>query len=397
MSETLKQNTKTQTKQKRRIKGEGCVTQLSNGKYTARVNLGIKEDGKPIIKAFYGKNSKEVVKKMDEFKHDMKLKEYTEKNEPHFDEYITKWLRNVKFNEIKSTSFDRLESTIKNHINPVLGHLTLSQVNDSIIQENLINGKMKNKSYSSIKKIYDALNACFKYAIARRDIQYNPMNVVTLPSQTKFTKSKDIDIFTDDEVIRLIEVAQSTYSNGVLKYRNGWGIILMIYTGLRIGEALALKWEDYDSNEKTLTVHMNLALIKNRDNDENDEPNYILVAQDTVKTKTSERVIPLSKMAITALNNLKLTSSNYIISNKYGKAIRARNFQNTFDSMLTDAGLKHVGHHVTRHTFASMLFDKGAEVKVVSELLGHSDIRITYNTYIHLIKKQKTNVVNLLD
>lgn len=79
------------------------------------------------------------------------------------------------------------------------------------------------------------------------------------------------------------------------------------------------------------------------------------------------------------------------------KPIRPRNFQNTFDSILETSGIEHKGLHVTRHTFASSLFRLGADVKSVSELLGHSDTRITYNTYIHLIKEQKLNVIALFD
>lgn len=377
---------------KKRASGEGNISQRPDGTWTARMQIGYNKDGKQMIKAFYGKTRREVVDKLDDYKALIKFGG-EESDLPCFDTYILHWLNNTKVNELKSLSFDRLESTIKNHIIPAIGHFKTNEITDIIIQRDLINKKNKFISYSSIKKVHDALNACFKYAVARRDLRYNPMDTVTIPNKSKF-ENKTIEIFTDEEVKKIIEVADMKYKNGVLKYKNGWSIVLMIYTGIRLGEALALKWEDYDETNNTISVNRNLVLIKNRSKKGS---RYQLMEQDTLKTKNSGRKIPLPKRAIEALVHLKESSINYVISTKEGKAVRPRSFQNMLDSMLSDAGIKHKGLHVTRHTFASLLFKMGADLKTVSELLGHADIRITSNTYIHLIKEQKQNVVNLLD
>ena len=381
---------------KRRISGEGCVSQRADGTFTARLNLGTKDDGKPIIKAFYGKSRPEVVKKMDEYKlFQNKVKEsgVDETKLPDFDKYITNWLNKVKSIELKDTSFDRLENTIINHIIPNIGHYQTNDITDELIQTELINKKIKDMSYSSIKKIYDALNACFKYAVSRRNLRFNPMLTVSLPKKFQF-ETKEVTIFTNEEIQKLIEVANLRYATGALKYKNGWGIIMMIYSGLRMGEALALKWSDYDEINHNLIIRRNLAVVKNRDEK---GKKYKVIEQNTLKTSKSERKIPVvNETLLLGLKNLKETSTNYIISTKEGKPVRPRNFQNMFDSMLVDANISHKGLHVTRHTFASMLFEKGADVKFVSELLGHADTRITYNTYIHLIQEQKNNVMALL-
>jgi integrase len=116
-----------------------------------------------------------------------------------------------------------------------------------------------------------------------------------------------------------------------------------------------------------------------------------------LKTKNSDRVIPLSQMAINALTELRKTSKNYILSTRDGNPVRPRNLQNTFDYMLQNAGLEHKGLHSSRHTFASLLFKRSADVKTVGELLGHADARTTYNTYIHVMQSQKQSAVSLLD
>ena len=388
---------KTKVIKQRRNKGEGAISQRQDGTFTARLMIGTKDDGKPIIKAFYGKSRPEVLKKMDEYKlFQNKIKEtgVDETKLPDFDKYITYWLNNVKSVELKDLSFDRLESTINNHIIPAIGYYKTNNITDEIIQTELINKAAKKMSYSSIKKIYDALNACFKYAVSRRNLRFNPMNTVSLPKRVQF-ETKEIEVLTEEDVQRLMDVADSKYSTGALIYRNGWAIILMIYSGLRMGEALALKWEDYDDVNQILNIRKNLALVKNRDDNGS---KYKVKEQKTLKTSKSVRTIPvMNELLKLSLQKLKETSINYIISTKDGKPIRPRNFQNMFDSMLKDAGMSHKGLHTTRHTFASRLFRRGADVKSVSELLGHADTRITYNTYIHLIQEQKNDVMKLLN
>lgn len=383
---------KNKRKKSNRTRGEGCVVRRKDGIWTARINIGRKANGKQNIKAFYGKTRLDAVRKLDEYK-SLHRRGENETNSSYFDTYILYWLNNIKINELKPLSFDRLESTVMNHIIPTIGHFRINEISDYIIQTEVINPKIKTLSYSSIKKIRDSLNACFKYAIARRDLIHNPMSTVAMPSKSKF-ECKKIDIFTDEEIRKLIKVAKSKYKTGTLKYKNGWGIILMIFTGIRMGEAIALKWSDFDRERKQINVRRNIAIVKNRSNR---GLSYNIIEQSTAKTSKSERTINLSEMAYEALNQLEKTSREYIMSTKDGNPIRPRNLQNMFDSMLKEANIPHKGLHTTRHTFASMLFKMGADIKTVSELLGHTDIRITSNTYIHLIEKQKQKTIDLLN
>ncbi|KNY27634.1 hypothetical protein [Pseudobacteroides cellulosolvens] len=120
----------------RRSAGEGNISQRANGTWTAMIQLGIKEDGKPKVKAFYGKTRKELADKLADFR-ELTKAGYTDEDMPEFRTYITNWLYNVKVNELKAMSFDRLESTIKNHIIPVVGHFKTNMLTDTIIQTQL--------------------------------------------------------------------------------------------------------------------------------------------------------------------------------------------------------------------------------------------------------------------
>lgn len=194
------------------------------------------------------------------------------------------------------------------------------------------------------------------------------------------------------------EFSLQKYDNGRYIYKYGYAIILLLYTGLRVGELLALKWGSVDFDKKTLTIKGNVVQVKSRDDEATS--NYIMVEQTTTKTKSGMRVIPLSKSAIEALNYFKEINSDhaYIVSASADKPLSPRNLDRTFRSILTNAGITNIyGVHSLRHTFASMLFRKGVDVKTVSELLGHADTGVTYNIYIHLIQEQKVKAIERLE
>ena len=251
-------NNKTQSK---RRNGEGCISQRQNGTYTARIQIGTKANGKPIIKAFYGKDKKEVTKKLKDFKNEIKNLPPTQIKKISFQEYILYWLHTYKYTSLKPSSYDRLESTIKNHIIPELGHLQLATITIDDIQT-LINETSKNKSYSSVKKIYDAINACLNHAVIHGDIYKNPSMGVIMPQQKNF-ETKEIRILTENELLWFKDEVYRKYLNGRYVYNCPDAYILILNTGLRIGEALGLKWEDIDFDNKTMFIRRNIIMVKN--------------------------------------------------------------------------------------------------------------------------------------
>lgn len=396
----MQEKIKKEKKRKRRGNGEGSIFQRKDGYWCAKIQTGTNESGNAIIKTFYGKERKDVIAKLKE--HNLLSSQgYNNLENITLKEYMLTWLNKVKFTELKPLSFDRLESTINSHILPSIGHYEMNKLTAPLIQEELINNMINKKmSYSSIKKAHDAINACMEYAAKNRKIIFNPVETVVKPSSTKF-KKKEISIFTDIEKEKFENACLAKYSNKKYMFKNGYGFILMLYTGIRMSEALSLKWSDVDLEQKKINIKSSVVMIKNRERENEDSPKKILLDQDSTKTKKGNREIYLSKKALNSLIELnkmnQYSDSDYVLFTKYKTPIRPRNLQNTFDSILERAGMDHNGLHVLRHTFASMLFKKGVDVKTVSELLGHADVRITYETYIHLIQEQKNKAIELLD
>lgn len=170
-----------------------------------------------------------------------------------------------------------------------------------------------------------------------------------------------------------------------------------MYSGLRAGELCALTWEDIDFAARTINVRKNAVEVREKGND--GKMHSILKTQDSTKTRSGTRIIPMTEKAFLALSELqKITGEyEYIITSSNGERIRPSRLDRTFHLMLDEIGLQHVGVHTLRHTFATMLFHNGCEVKVVSELLGHSNTKITENIYIHVIQEQKVKAIQSID
>ena len=384
----------------KREHGQGTIYLRKDGRWYGAVQNGYNENGKPKMITVYGKTGAEAKRKLKEKiklinSDGLILQNNTIKNIT-VEEYCTNWLKNVKVNELKPSSYDRKELTLSNQVYPSIGMLQLSQLSIDDVQEMVNQLKQKELSYSSIKKAYEAINECCKYAIIRGDLQKNPCTGVTLPKNLKH-QDGDIKFYTDKQVESLLKQATIKYNNGKNKYRLGYGIQLLLYTGLRIGEALALTWEDVDIQNKTIKVNKNLKQVKNRDDNQSV---YKIIIQNSTKTNSGTRIVPLNNKSIEALKQIKEITGQYkyVFSTETGNNVSARTCDRMFRKIQENCGFKEIyGVHALRHTFASLLFKKGVDVKTVSEILGHKDVSVTYNTYIHLIQEQKVSAMKLLD
>lgn len=383
------------TSHARNRKGEGSISQRPNGTYYGRITL----EGLP-KKTFYGKTEKEVRDKLNKYKAQVIRGEaYTKKILVR--DYIEEWLITTKRPALKPSSYDRLEVTFKEHIkNSYVGRCQLGSIRSNDIQK-LINSKMDTLSYSSIKKIYQLLNNCFKYAITSRDLSFNPMNGVEMPNEANLAKkTKEISTLTPDELIKLREASHLTYSTGNLRYRYGYAYILIANTGLRCGEALALTWDCVDFEKNTILINKSVQRTKNRS--EKSENKTLRIIGET-KTKKSNRTIPLNARAKEALLFYKALQekeglqTSYVIATNTGQIVQNGAFQNMLNNMLKHLGISHVGIHALRHTFATTLIHAGVNIKTVSELLGHSSISITYNTYVHTSVDDEVSAVKALE
>ena len=378
----------------KRDNGTGTIYQRANGSWVGKIYLGRDATGKEKFKYLSGRTEGEVKRKIREFN---QAGTPVNASKISLQEYIYGWLKTFKRGTIKDSSYDTLEKTIRNYIVPNLGSLHLQQVSSTDIQNLLHSMKGSGYSYSTVKKVHDCLNDMFEHATIADEIGKNPMQLVNMFAESEFEKKK-IRYFTEEECALIIEESSRQYKTGKLVYQYADAYVLMLHTGMRLGETIGLKKTDWDKEKNTIHIQRNVQSISKRDESGERIVGKQLVFN-TTKTYSGDRVIPLNKTATDAISRLcdRHPDSEYVVCSSKGEIIPPERLERTFYRLLRNVGISQSGTHSLRHTFASMLFSKGIDVKTVSELLGHASIQITLNTYIHLIGNAKHGAVSKLD
>lgn len=380
----------------RRERGTGNIYQRGDkwvGRLDVTEELGRKPDGKRNIKYFSGKSEAEVKRKIREYN---KEGGHIPTNKISVSDYATNWLESYKKPALKRSSYDRLENTVNHQIKPSIGMIQLQQLTSDDIQKMLADLQKAGKSYSSIKKAHDCIGAITHHALIAGDIEKDPMILVTMPNKGQFD-TKEIRIFSQNEARAIVEEVGRTYSNGNPIYPYGEAYILMLNTGIREGELIALLRDDWDEKAGTIRVTRTSQSVKKRGED-GKAKGYELITN-TTKTYSGERTIHLNAAATAAVKSMvtRYPNSKYLMCNSKGDIIPPANFTRSFYRILENVGIKKTGPHALRHTFASFCFANGVDVKTVSKILGHASIQITLNTYIHLLEGTEKDAVLSLD
>lgn len=302
------------------------------------------------------------------------------KNKIYYSLLLDEWLLDRK-EKIKESSYLKYETIIENLIRPQLGNCQLKKMTDKTIIEFFKSEKMLLTSDSTKKITLIIINSTVKYGIEKNYIKkFNKIKITLKKPKHKvnyFTK-------TEQEIL-------DNYLRKHLNLRN-LGILLALYTGLRLGELCGLKWQDIDFINKTLSVNKTVQRIKNNNN--NYKKKTILVAS-TPKTEHSRRIIPLPTFLIDILEDYKAKEEYYIFTNSFvPKDPRA--YEKYFSSILKKCNIRSLNFHALRHTFATRSREAGIDIKVLSEILGHSSYHITQEIYVHVSVDFKRDSINSL-
>ena len=350
-----------------------------------------------IRKSVYGATPTEVRRKARELIAEAARYDISNVKKMTLETYITHWLEDVKKTELKPSSYDRVEQSLKYQIFPAIGHIQINALTSNDVQK-MITAIISEKSYSTAKKAYNNLNACIELGVQRGEILKNPVKDVKLPS-SKTKERKEITAYSPEEIAAIVEEAKRTYKNGAPVYRYGYLIILILNTGMREGEPLYLKWKDVDLEKHRIYIHGNVVEVKNREDDAKSK--YKIIEQDTPKTDKSTRYIPLNDNAVDALEHLRsiIRDKERVIATKNHTITSPRKVYKTMECILKKCGITDKENlvHALRHTFATTLIRNGVDIKAVSEILGHEDVSTTLNTYHHVVEQQKHSAVMTLN
>jgi integrase family protein len=265
-----------------------------------------------------------------------------------------------------------------------LGEYELNELTPLILQryitELIESGNMKTGkglAANSVNGIITVIQNSLKLAYALGTIKEYAADKIRRPK----TKEKEVTCFTLSEQKKIERAALAG------KKTKWLGIVVCLYTGLRIGELLALEWKDVDFQKGVLTVS------KSRHEGKDENGRYAQIVE-SPKTVSSRRCIPLPKQILCELRMLKRKSrSVYVISNGES-SIPVRSYQRSFERLLKKLDIPHKGFHALRHTFATRALECGMDVKMLSELLGHKDPAVTLRRYVHSLMEQKKEMMN---
>lgn len=304
-----------------------------------------------------------------------------------YKDWLAEWLKNYVQPSSKARTYKRYAIIVEKHLIDDLGEYELDDLTAIHIQryvtELLQNGNKitkKGLSVNSVNGIITIIKSTLKLAFMLGLCKEYVGDKIKRPK----AQSKIVDCFSIAE--------QKKIEQAVLRDKRPktYGIILCLYTGLRIGELLALEWKDIDLKKGILTV--NKACYDGKDEDGN-----ICHIIDTPKSQTSRREIPLPRQLLSSLRDLrKKVKSDLVVCEPTGKVVPVRSYQRTFELLLHRLHIPRKGFHSLRHTFATRALECGMDVKTLSEILGHTNPSITLNRYVHSMMEHKRDMMNKL-
>ena len=354
----------------------GTTYKRKDGRWECRISLG-SESGHKKYRSFYGKTKEEAEFKMvtacQSAEHSSEeITEMTVK------ELALEWFSAIK-NRIKESTAANYRMKIEKHIIPVFGGMNIAILKAKTVYE-FMEGKLhEGLSARYVSDIMVVLKSIFRYAAREYRIN-NVTDGIIMPKKSK----PIITIMSKDEQKRLANYINDNRNNSTL------GVAMSLYTGMRIGEICALRWENIDMEKRILTVRHTIQRIQSF---EGDSKTKVIIAEP--KSQSSRHEIPIPDCIMPMLKELKGKNSAFVLTGTE-KPIEPRTMQYSFKRILENAGVGYYNFHVCRHCFASGAVELGFDVKTLSEILGHSSVQITLDRYIHTSMEHKRNCMNLL-
>ena len=355
-------------------KGEN-IYKRKDGRWEGRYIKGYDSNNKAIYGYVYAKSYREVKNKMISFKRDIQNGHFQTaqlKEEIVLLQDITnEWLTDIRC-QIKDSTYIKYRNMIQSYIIPEnypINNLTIECLN-SFFSELLQNGGQNHQGLSA-KTVADVLSLVrnmFRYAKAKGvDVPCDAREIIIKQNAREFR------IFSIHEQEKLCQ-----YLCTHLSLKN-IGILLCLYTGLRIGEICALQWKDISFIENTIYVHQTMQRLQV----ENAAKQRTKLMLTTPKSPCSIRVIPIPEDIVNLLKNTIHEKQGYMLTCQEDYCIEPRTLQNHFKRILKETGIKETNFHTLRHTFATRCVEARFDIKSLSEILGHSSVNITMNRYVH--------------
>lgn len=306
-----------------------------------------------------------------------------EEKKDKFKFYAVYWLKKKEF-EVKKSTYCNYSNLLKNQIIPIIGDIKFYELNGDILQffiyrvqsEHNLSEKTTKDCLGIIKQIIidgQEEGIIPRFAFSKRKLKYKKQELIGNVKK----------VYTEEEYRKIIQEILKNINNKKL------GILLGLYTGMRIGELCALQFKDIDFKNKVINVTKTLQRTYDPTKDIN--PSEIQIT--STKTTSSTRTIPITEEIVKILEKMNTGNENYVLTGKK-KYTEPRTFRRSYQTFMKSIDIEPLKFHSLRHTFASMNIENGADIKTISEILGHSDIDTTLKVYTHTSEKAKKKAID---
>lgn len=351
------------------------IRKRKDGRWEGRYKKGRNSDGTIVYGSVYGRTYLEVKEKLSYVLVDPAENFQSKNQQVTFGDVLVKWMRNNEV-RLKGGTINKYQNIIDTHIMPELGKVKAAEITSTMINEflakKLSNGRIDGSgalSSSYVRSIMLVITSALKYAVSE-----NVCPALKTPINKPALEKKDFSVFSLEEQKKFEMLLNEEFNE------MNAGILISLHTGLRIGEICALSWNDIDLKCGVIHVRHTVARIKNDDTGVNRKTKLIV---DRPKTRASIRDIPISSQLMPILLHLRNCSQSLYVISKGNSFVSPRTLEYHYHRMLDYGNMPSLNFHCIRHTFATRCIEAGVDVKSLSEILGHANVGVTLNTYVH--------------
>lgn len=365
----------------KRTKGLGTMRWRSDGRWEGRFVVEHK-DGKPVYKSVYADTQAECELRLEEAKQNYETEReillrcpYLSTPYPTVRDWYEIWIETFCKIGVKPSTYENHKNAFRIYILPVIGKTKLAELSVSQCMAVISGAEKHNLSPQTIKNIKVSLQTCLQKAVDEGILSSNPAKKVKLPKHLP-TEMKTLSA---SEVATLLETAKEC---DMYEF-----YYLLVTTGIRKGEILALEWSDFNPDNNTISINKTLSRVNGK---------YVPSAP---KTASSSRLIKISDKCTQILLELNAKSNSdckIMFPNSIGGYRCPSHEGERLHKILEKGGLPRIRFHDLRHTFATLSLENGVDVKTVSHILGHTDAGFTMNTYMHVTDTMQQNVAKTI-
>lgn len=365
------------------------IRKRADGRWEARYIQYYDTDGKAVYRCIYGKTYLEAKQKRKLAMSEIATipRESGELLKLTFSQLAEEWAR-YKKGQVKQSTYANYMNLIEKHLLPEMGDVPLSalttQYIEQFLQKKMLHGRLDGKGGLSSKSVSDIR------ALLKIILKYAKKTGYSCPSDLNFSAPAGhlpkIEVFDKIELEKLEKVLLADLTPMHL------GVLAALYGGLRIGEVCGLQWQDFHFEEGTVSI--NKTVIRIIDTEKNSAKKTKVIIEKP-KTECSNRIIPLPDAILPYFKEAAGEKEHYILTGK-SRFMEPRVCLENYKKILKQAGVKEHTFHALRHTFATRCVENDFDVKSLSEIMGHSNISITMQRYVHPSMEQKREQMNKL-